>query len=162
MVIEPDVKPVVTTNAAILPPCNRAAESVEGVYDVRELMSSELLDSLEYLARGVMAYSEKELSEDTRYKIICVLRTSLVMSLRVHIVYFTFFRFTKFFPTVLAQIDKKSVINVKMLIFADSLIQFLNFPARGLYNRKVVICQYSSSLNEKLINDFCTTLVDGK
>lgn len=66
-------------------------------------------------------------------------------------------RFSQFFSRVLAQIDEKNVLKIKMLLFADSLIQFLNISVRECRQKgtEAIFCRYSFILNEKL-KEFCS------
>ena len=84
------MKAVVTTNVSVLPPCNRNAESVEGVYDIRKLMSADLLDHLDSVARQVINTDVEELSKDTRYFKIEIISISLIVQHTNVIILFVF------------------------------------------------------------------------
>lgn len=72
------------------------------------------------------------------------------------------FRLSPFFLKTFAQISKRNPLKVKLLLFVDSLLKFLNAPFRELKKKIPVFCEYSSLLNKKLLQDFCITLIDGK
>lgn len=52
-----------------LPPCNRNAGSVEEVYKVYDLLSAEIMDSLDVMVSNVMKDDVIQLAQDSRYVI---------------------------------------------------------------------------------------------
>lgn len=57
----------VSSNQTCLPPCDRNANSIEEVYKVNDLISLEILNTLENIAQDILQMNVSELSEDKRY-----------------------------------------------------------------------------------------------
>lgn len=113
-----------------LPPCNRNADSIEEVYKVYDLLSAEIMDSLDGMVSNIMKNDVFQLAQDSRL--------------------------SQFFFKMLAHIPKQDKMKLKLLLFTDSLMKFLQEPVKAVRSRSTPLCKFSEPLSKKLSDEFCT------
>lgn len=170
LVVKENDETVSTVQETFLPPCHRTATSIEEVYKIDELISTDLLNSLEDFSMEILQRDTAALSKDKRYFLIVDCYNfsyfgacSMWRLANLFVLILVFFSsLSEFFLKAFAQTSKKNLLKVKMLLFVDTLLKYLTAPFHMLRKKQPVFCEYSPALNKKILSDFCVTQIDGK
>jgi hypothetical protein len=129
MSVEDHLQPVVTTSdEGYLPPINRAATTVDDVYNLHAIVSAVELASLKNEAIKILNEPQEKMYSEFFWKTL---------------------------PNMLELGDNQQVVEgVCGLLYAELIIKFLNVPIKKLHRQKFPICPFSEEINTKIMNTF--------
>ncbi|XKL69319.1 hypothetical protein PGB90_007088 [Kerria lacca] len=134
LIVDTEVNLNPTIAVTYLPPCNRNANIVQDIYKIDDLISEEIMQSLEEYACGIMQTDILKIAADSKL--------------------------SPFFLKGIA-LYPKNLVNVKLLLFVDNLLKFIKEPARVIKSKTHIFCPYSDAINKKILDEFCIIGVNG-
>ncbi|KAF5288481.1 hypothetical protein FQA39_LY15410 [Lamprigera yunnana] len=114
-----------------LPHINRDAKSVEDIYNVNDIVSSNVLSTMSNASEKILG-EEAELDPDTSDFVKC------------HI------------QNIMKSDGPNKMERVQLLLYIDSMFKFLAKPAKQLTTKALKLCPYSDMVQDKILDNYTT------